>query len=250
MIASLLLLLTLADGSFPPPEQLIEKAIAARKAQDAKGWKFTWHEDEELRDEKGQPLKPFRKTYDVIMLDGDSYRKLILEDGQPLDAKTAKKVEADLEKTREERKKHKLFNKTIHMGGLDQLERLFDSKVTGEETVGGRKTWRVESDPKTGAKAANASEEELLATHRITWFDEEEGIDIRRSTTYTRDVHKIQKGTHAEIEWSKVGEAWLPASQVFRAEVHFFPGIKGFGDRNYRYYNYKRFAAESTFTPN
>ena len=38
--------------------------------------------------------------------------KLILEDGRPLDAGTAKKVEAELEKTRAQRKQ-KLFHQSI-----------------------------------------------------------------------------------------------------------------------------------------
>jgi hypothetical protein len=250
LFAPLLFITALAEGAAPTPDQLIEKAIALNKAQDARALKYTWREDEERRDDKGQPQHPFLKTYDVIMLEGDSYRKLILEDGQPLDAKTAKKVEENLEKTREERKKHKILHKTIHMGDLETLPRLFDSKVTGEEVIGGRKTWRIESDPKAGIKPANQGEEEILATHRVTWFDQEEGFDLRRSTTYPRKINKIDAGTHGEFEFAKVGDVWLPASQIFRGGAHFFPGINAFGDIHIRYYDYKRFTSESTFTPN
>ena len=73
---------------------------------------------------------------------------------------------------------------------------------------------------------------------------------MRRDTTYTRTVNKIQAGTHGEMQMSKIGEAWLPATQIFHGEVHFFPGITGFGNQHYRFYDYKRFTAESTFTPN
>ena len=239
-----------ADNSVPDPEQLIRKAMEFRKAQADKNWKFTWREDEEWRDEKGQPMKPFVRTYDNIMLEGDNYRKLILLDGQPLDAKTARKVEADLNKTREERKKHPLFHKVVHMGDLDSLERLFDSKVTGEEVVGGRKAWRVESDAKPGAKPANPGEQEVIAAHQVTWFDEDEGVDLRRRTTYTHGVHNIKAGTEVEIEWDKVGEAWLPASTVFHGEVDFFPGVSAHPNKKYRFYDYKRFSVETTFTPN
>ncbi len=89
------------------------------------------------------------------------------------------------------------------MGDLDSLQRLFDSRLTGEEMVGSRKAWRVESDAKPGAKPANQGEEELLAAHRTTWFDEESGIDVRRKTKYIRATHNIKAGTEAEIEWEK-----------------------------------------------
>jgi hypothetical protein len=240
----------LADNSYPDPPRLIRQAITIRKAQDAKDWKFTWREDEEWRDEKGRPMKPFLRTYDNIMLEGENYRKLILIDGRPLDPKTARKVEADLEKAREERKKRPMFHKVVHMGDLDSLERLFDSRVTGEETVGGRKAWRVESDAKPDAQPADPGERELMAAHRITWFDEEEGIDVRRNTTYTHGVHNIKAGTEAEIEWGRIGEAWLPVSQIFRGQVDFLPGVSARPNKKYRYYDYKRFSVDATFTPN
>jgi hypothetical protein len=163
-----------------------------------------------------------------------------------------KKVEEDLEQTRQQRRKHKLtsYRKTIAFPELDQLTRLFDSKVTGEETVAGRKAWRVESEPKPGAKAASPDEEEILATRRVTWFDREEGVEVRRHTTYFRAVHKIQAGTRDELEWSKVGDVWLLSSQFFHGDVRFFPGVHIANDARYRYYDYKRFTAESTFTPN
>jgi hypothetical protein len=253
LITPVLALLTLADGNFPPAGALIEKAIAADKAQEAKGLKFTWREDEERRDAKGDPIHPFVKTYDVIMLEGSTYRKLILEDARPLDAKTAKKVEQELEKARAERRSRRslpFVSKTIHFSGIDDLIRLFDNTVTGEETVGGRKAWRVESSAKAGVRAANATEEELLATRRVTWFDEEDGAEVRHTTNYVRQVHKIEPTTRNEMDRRKVGDAWLPATLLFYNEFKIIPGITGVGQVRYRYYDYKRFTAESTFTPN
>jgi hypothetical protein len=246
----LVVVAALADGSLPDAQQLIDRAMGVRKAQEAKGWKYTYREDEEWRDATGNPMTPFLRTYDVIMLEGDNYRKLILFDGKPIDAKTAKKVEAELAKTREERKKRKAFHTVVHLGDLDTLNRLFDSKVTGEETIGGRKAWRVESDPKPGVKATTIADEELLATHRTTWFDEEEGIDLQRHTTYLRGVRNIRPGSEGEVEFGRIGEAWLPVRMVFRGEAKFYGVVSAFADRKTRYYDYKRFSVETTFTPN
>jgi len=121
-----------------------------------------------MRDDKGRPGNPFHKTYDVIMLEGQNYNKLVLIEGQPLDDANRKKVDEDLAKERELRRKYPFLNKTMSVSGLGQLERLFDNKVAGEETVGGRKAWTVESEPKRGAKAADPKEEEVLATHCST----------------------------------------------------------------------------------
>jgi hypothetical protein len=85
--------------------------------------------------------------------------------------------------------------------------------------VGGRNAWRMESEPKTGLKAANPGDDEILATHRITWFDEEEGVELRYRTVYTRRIHSIQAGTLDENEWSKVGDAWLPSTHLLRLQA-------------------------------
>ena len=240
----LLALAVLADAGPPNAAQLIRNAIAAGAAQGQKNEKFTFLEDEEREGEK-------KRTYDNVMLEGENYRKLILIDGKPLDAKTAKKVDDDLEKTRQQRKHHQVgFHKEIHDSTLDQVARLFDSKVTGEEVVNGRKAWRVESEPKPGLKGANSQEEEVLATRRITWFDEEDGVEVRSRSTYFRNAHQIQAGNEMEAESSKVGDSWHITSFRFHANVKFFPGIGVKGDVLYRYYEFKRFAVDATFTPN
>jgi hypothetical protein len=243
-IVPLLVLVALAEVGSPDPAQLIRNAMAAGAVQDKKNEKFTFLEDEEREGEK-------KRTYDNIMLEGANYRKLILIDGKPLDAKTAKKVEEDLEKTRQQRKRHQVgFHKEIQDSTLDQVARLFDSKVTGEEVINGRKAWRVESEPKPGVKGANSQEEEVLATRRVTWFDEEDGVEARSRSTYFRNVHQIQAGNEMEAESSKIGDTWHITSFRFHANIKFFPGIGVKGDVLYRYREFKRFAVDTTFTPN
>ena len=61
---------------------------------------------------------------------------------------------------------------------------------------------------------------------------------------------KIQAGTHGEIEWGKVGDAWVPVKSYFRGEVKYMPGVRSFGDNRKRYYDFKLFTADSSFIPN
>src|SRR5258707_1261174 len=105
----LLLAAVLLQGNAPSAEQLIQAAIAARKAQEDRGWKFTFREDQEQfnPDKSGKLVLEKTRTWDNIMLEGENYRKLLLIDGKPLDPKTQKKVDADLEKARAERRGHK-----------------------------------------------------------------------------------------------------------------------------------------------
>jgi hypothetical protein len=243
-VVPLLILSALAEGNFPDPAKLIADAILAEQAQAKKNLKFTWREDEERPKEK-------TKTYDVIMLEGENYRKLILIGSQPLDAKTEKKVEGELEKTRQERKHGRSigFHKNIQGAGLEQVSRLFDSKVTGEETIDGRKAWRMESEPKPGTPWANAQEEEMLAARRITWFDEEAGVEVQNRTTYFRNIHQIQAGNEFDLQFGKVGDSWQVIAMNFQPNIKFMPGVHITSGVHYRYYDFKRFASDSNFIP-
>jgi hypothetical protein len=140
----------------PTPALLIHRAIGVLKAQEKSGLKYTYREDlVETKVKNGQALPPVRKTYEHLLLEGEDYRKLVLIDGQPLDARTQKEVDGELRKVQAEREKHLIelnprARKKSPLGDLGQIEQLFDNKVTGEETVLGRRAWRLESEPKPG----------------------------------------------------------------------------------------------------
>lgn len=238
----------------PVPADLISRAIAAQNAQSGRNSKYTYREDHEQQqlDKNGKPDgPPSTKTYDHIMLEGENYSKLILIDGKPLDAKTQKKVDADLEKTRAERRgKHLLsMHRTVSLGGLDLLTRLFDNKVTGEEVISGRRAWRMESEPKSGYKAANKEEEEAIASRRVSWFDEEDGFRIRETSTFIRATNSFQPGSIIDLAYLKIAQDWLPADAIMHVDFKMMPGVHGRIDSRQRYSDYKRFSVDSTLTP-
>jgi len=132
---------------------------------------------------------------------------------------------------------------------MEILGRIFDNKVTGEETVLGRKAWRMESEPRAGYKPADRQEEEALASRRVNWFDEEDGFAIRATSLFIRPANGFQPGTAIGVELLKVGEEWLPDSQAIRSDMKIMAGIHGRVDSRQHYYDYKRFTVDTTVTP-
>ena len=234
----------LLNAQIAPPRAaaLIERALAVNKAQDEKGWKYTFREDSDQWQwgRNRERVAEHRKTYEHIMLEGSDYKKLILIDGQSLDAKTQKKVDADLEKARAARRKHSDKSLFEYSGSLDLLARLFDNSVTGEETVLGRKTWRLESEPKRGYKAANRREEQLLMLRETIWFDQQDGAEIKERDVFLETAKGFPPGTIVEMEFAKIGEAWLLDNLTFHLS---------FGGIHSRLYDYKRFTVDSTLAP-
>jgi hypothetical protein len=234
----------------PAAADLIARAVAAQTSQSARGSKYTFREDhnEQPLDKNGRPSgPPSSKTYDHIMLEGENYSKLILIDGKPLDAKTQKKVDEDLEKTRIERR-NGVLTRNVSLGGPEALGRLFDNRVTGEETVLGRKTWRMESEPKSGYKPASKEDAEVIGARHVSWFDEEDGFTVKETIIFVRATNSFQPGSSLDFNFIKVDEDWLLGDSVMRAELK-MAGIHGRVESHQRYSEYKRFSVDSTLTP-
>jgi hypothetical protein len=242
-------LIRLPADDTPSPAQLIHTAIAARKAQEERGWKFTYREDEDHfeKDKKGTIVPGIRRTYDVIMLEGAPYRKLVRLNGQALDAQMQERVEQEMNAERAERRKHTpgTITRTVALTEMDSLEQLFDNKVTGEDTVLGRKAWRMESQPKTKYKPANKEEEQALGARRVTWFDQQEGVELKHIDVFIRATNGFQPGSEMAMEYGKVGDAWLPATQMLRIDFKALAFVHAHAETHYRYYDYKRFEVES-----
>ena len=241
--------LALAQDAPPTAESLLSKAIDLEKAQDAKAWRFTYREDEEKlpMDKNGKPLTPSHRTYDNIMLEGDLYRKLILIDGKPPDPKLQKQIDGEMEKERAARRAHPVGTTGRHevrVGALDQIARMCDSKVTGQELISGRMAWRVESLPKSGYKPKDKEEEKFLSARRVTWFNRE-GPAIKFLEVLLRPTAGFLPGSEIERTFGKHGDAWLMDTLVLRYQMKLYGVVHGRGMASYRCYDYKKFEVES-----
>ena len=136
----------------------------------------------------------------------------------------------------------------MRVGDLDQIARMCDSKVTGEEMASGRMAWRVESLPKPDYKPANKDEEKFLSQRRVTWFDTREGVAIKYLEVFLRPTAGFQPGSEIEREFGKHGEAWLPDRTILRYDAKLYGVVHGRGEARYRFYDYKKFEAESKIT--
>ncbi len=241
--------LALAQDATPTAESLLNKAIELEKAQAAKGWTFTYREDEDKLpvDKNGKALTPSHRTYENIMLEGDLYRKLILVDGKPPDPKLQKAIDGEIEKERAARRAHPMGptgRHEVRAGALDQISRMCDSKVTGQEPVSGRMAWRVESLPKPGYKPKDKDEEKFLGARRVTWFDQE-GPAIRFLEVFLRPTAGFLPGSEIERTLGKHGDAWLIDTLDLRYDMRLYGVVRGRGVTRCRFYDYKKFEVES-----
>jgi hypothetical protein len=233
----------------PTAQSLLAKAISAEKAQAAKGWRFTCREDWEQSpvDKNGKALDPSRRTYEEIGLDGDLYRKLILIDGKPPNAKLQKQIDAEMEKERAARRAHplKTGKRMVTAGSLEQIARMCDSTVRRQEEISGRPAWRVESIPKPGYKPADKEEEKFLNAWRVTWFDVQDGFAIKYLEVFVRPTAGFPPGSEIERVVGKHGDTWQFDSWDIRVNDKVNGVLRGKSFMHVRFYDYKKFDVES-----
>ncbi|MBE0655761.1 MAG: outer membrane lipoprotein-sorting protein [Bacteroidales bacterium] len=86
----------------------------------------------------------------------------------------------------------------------DRLEKHYDAKVTGEETILGRKCWVME---------LNATDDEVAYQKRIQWVDEERLIPIKEEL-YAKSGKLLKKTELSDVR--KIEGRWFPFKITFK----------------------------------
>jgi hypothetical protein len=137
-------------------------------------------------DKTGRPVQNGAAVWEVIFVEGLEYKKLISQDGKPLDAKAQAKEEKKMQQTAEERRKQRragAFHPTVSRDSTQELLTLFDNHLLGEEQIRGRKAWIIESKPQAGRVSANQHEKEVLSFSHKLWIDQAENFTLKTVDT-------------------------------------------------------------------
>lgn len=198
------------------------------------------------------------RTYENMMIEGSPYQKLIAVDGEPLSRKKADAEDRKLQEAirsrsgeseadkrarieqyqRERRQNHEL---------MSQMTKAFDFKLTGEETVNGRRCYVLDGTPRADYTPINRETEVLKGMRGRLWVDKEEfqwvkvHAEVFEPVEFGLFVAKVQPGTDFTLEMGPVGDGiWLPAhfGQDVNADVMLFWQRKT--SEHNTYWGYKR----------
>ncbi|MGB1204222.1 MAG: outer membrane lipoprotein-sorting protein [Chitinophagales bacterium] len=85
-----------------------------------------------------------------------------------------------------------------------ELTDMYDAKVTGEETIDGRKTWVLE---------LNAKVPDVSYTKRKTWVDQERYVPLKEEL-FAKSGQLLKKVTLSEVE--KIEGRWFPKKMNYK----------------------------------
>jgi hypothetical protein len=254
-MALLLTCVAFADDS---PVELVRRSIEAHQANVKKARNYAYQEYrvQTDRDSKGKPGESHSRTWDIIALEGSTYRKQILKDGSPLSEKEQKKEDEDLRKEAERRKnespeqrKRRLFSYTYdYRFPYPKLNEIYTFRALPEEEIGGRRTTLLEGLPKPGFQPHADDEKEAVNFRIKLWLDQTEYYPVRIWIEIATDHSRLQKGTTFQIDSDKVNnDAWLPQRNESHFSVRPMRLFTSRGDQIITYSKFQKFQVDSKF---
>ena len=139
--------------------------------------------------------------------------------------------------------------RNVALGGLDDLLKYFDNRVTGEEELRGHRVWVVVSIPRPNLKPADKRQTEILSWSHKSYFDQSDGIRMQWEATVLSPVKGFQPGLRTTWEYGKGTEGvWLARKFTMTGEMNFYKMIHASFESVQNYTDYKKFDVTSTLT--
>jgi hypothetical protein len=253
---ALLLLSGAAMADDPNPVALARKSIEAGSANNAKEQQYAFREYKVTRelDDKGKETGRKSETWEIIGLEGSTYRKLVMRNDMPLGSKEQKREDDRLKKETALRKKetpeqrhNRVLSFTYSLSfQYDKLADIYDLRYLGEEVVGGRATYVIEGTPKPDYRPATDNEKELLNYKVKVWLAQDDCFSARMDMNVIGDHSRMQKDSHIRTESDQHDDGvWLPTALIFDFNARFFKMLSTRGEMTVSFSDYHKFQVDS-----
>jgi hypothetical protein len=199
-----------------------------------------------------------RKLYQVTMIAGTPYQRLLAVDGKPLSkkesAKEAEKQRQEVAKRRaesqdERRERIAKYEKdrTRDHNMMNELAKAFDFTVTGKGRLAGFNVYILNAVPRPGYNPPNMDCQVLTGMQGKLWIDQKTyqwvkvTAEVIHPVTIEGFLARVEPGTRFELENKPVaGGIWLPSHYSMKsdAKVLFLVNRSSSADETYTAYSH------------
>jgi len=235
--AMLLLLPVLSlSGQGPDPLEIVRRSVEKDRLnfERANDYSYVQHTEQRQFGRGGRIEKVESRTYDVIVIDGEPYEKLVAKDGKPLPEREARKEQEKLDRELARRRAENPGERARRISEQEKRRRegrefaqeipdAFTFRLAGEDVLEGRPVWILEAEPKPGYKG-KAKRADLLTKFRgKLWIDQQDYQWVRVEAETIAPVRfgwilaKLDPGARMTFEQRRVhDEVWLPSHAWMR----------------------------------
>jgi hypothetical protein len=261
--------LLVADGpkAIAPitPQAMVRRALTAYTRDDAIERQYTYLQRNDFRilDGDGNVKHRDIHTFDITLLEGSPYRRLVKRNDQPLSPDEEKQQKANLQRSIDERRRETAEQRRQRVADWDrkrlekekELEEVpyaFDLRLVGEDVIDGVPVWIIDGTPHPGYEPKSKTASYFTKMKGRIWISKSDfhTVKIDAVTTDTIAISafliRFAKGGHVAVEFSRVNnEVWLPKHVVVAGSARVLL-VKGYHvDADFTFSDYKKFSTES-----
>ncbi len=221
------------------PREIVRRSVEIDKKNAEIARSYTYlerHEDRDL-DGSGKVKKTGIQTWDVTLLEGSPYRRLVARNDQPLSPREQKKEEDKLRRSIVERRKETKEERARRIADwerrqerqrepLKELPDAFDFRLIGTEALAGGEVYTIDATPKPGYKPKLASAAYFPKVKARLWIDKKDyrwarvEVETMDTISFAGFLVRLAKGSRLTIEQEHVNqEVWLLKRVTIRASA-------------------------------
>jgi hypothetical protein len=246
MLLPLLLIPAVAVGAELDAKAVLQRSVAANQA-DWNAAPFYNHYERDSTDDGGT------RTYEVMMIHGSPYQKLVAVNEQPLTPQQKAAEQTKLQQTINQREHETSKQRAQRIAAyekdrkrdqllMDQLSEAFNFKLIGQQKLNGFDTYVLKATARPDYRPPNNQCQVLTGMEGKLWVDTKTFQWVRVEAHVIHPVSiegllaRVQPGTRFELEKAPVSDGvWLPThfSMKAQAKVLFVFSHKSFDDESY-----------------
>lgn len=240
-------------------QEIIQKSVAANQAD----FKAAPDYNNKERDRTGKSSK----LYQITMIDGTPYQRLIEVNGKPLapsqSAQEEKKQQQAAEQRRSEssedrQKRIAKYEKERKRDNemMNQLTKAFNFTLVGQRKVRGFSVWVLKATPRPGYQPPNMETQVLPGMQGELWIDQKTYQWVKVTAQVVRPVSiegflaQVEPGTQFELEKSPVGPGiWQPSHFAMKSSAKVFYLFNRASQADQTFFDYRRIGGSNQATP-
>lgn len=213
--------------------------------------------------ERGAVKSTEQSTYEVSILYGRPYSRLIAKDGKPLppdkDRKEQEKMDREIAKRKSESERDRQKREAEEKKDLEEERALrreiadaFDFTLLREESVSGMPAYVIKADPKPGFEPKTSRGKFLPKVKGTFWISKADyrwvkvNAEVIDTFSFGWALLRLYPGAKLEFEQTRLGDqVWLPLQARIRGEGRLALVKRYDIEIETKWENYRRFSAES-----
>jgi hypothetical protein len=241
--------------------EIVKKSLDrdASNYERSKNYTYIARQEEREFDSSGKVKSAESQTYDISVLAGRRYERLIAKNDKPLSEKEQKqeqeKMDRELTKRQKETPAEKAKLEKEQTGNrryLREVSEVYKLQLLGTELVSGKPAWLIAAEPKPGYKPKLDRAKVLTKIRAKIWIDQAEYQWVKveaeaiEPLSFGLGLFRISPGGKLHFEQTRINdEVWLPSLLSASADARLGYLKKLHGDINVSYRDYRKFQTDS-----